>query len=51
MWCYPLEVFIRNDLTMPGEERTELLTALERNIDALTRARDDAVSEVFGTNP
>lgn len=45
------EVFIRNDLTMPGEERAELLSILERNIEALNRARDEAVSEVFGINP
>jgi len=45
------EVFVRNDLNMPGEERAELLTTLERSIDTLSRARDDAANEVFGTNP
>jgi len=42
------EVFVRADFTIPGDERTELLNMLERNIETLTRARDEAHQEVFG---
>ena len=45
------EVFVRNDLTIPGEERVTLLAELERNISNLNRVRDEAVQEVFGINP
>ena len=43
------EVFARNDLSLPGEERQELLSYLERNITNLNRIRDEAVQEIFGT--
>jgi len=36
------QVYVRNDLSRPGEERVALLTELERNIDNLNRARDEA---------
>ena len=36
------EVFVRQDITMPGEERTALLSYLEENINRLNRARDEA---------
>ena len=41
------EAFVRNDMTIPGEERVQLLSQLEQNIERLNRARDEAV-EVFG---
>ena len=41
------EVFVRNDINMPGEERMALLATLERNIEGLNQARADAVSEIF----
>ena len=45
------EVFVRSDFSIPGEERAALLSKLERNINSLNQARDDAVREVFETNP
>lgn len=42
------DAFVRADMNMPGEERIQLLAELERNIDALTRARADALEEIFG---
>jgi len=42
------EVFVRSDLTLPGDERAELLSSLERNITDLNRARDEAIRDVFG---
>ena len=41
------EAFVRSDLSIPGEERVQLLTELERNIERLNRERDDAVREVL----
>ena len=38
------EVFVRQDITMPGDERTALLSYLEENINRLNRARDEAVA-------
>jgi len=43
------EVFVRNDLSLPGEERQAILSDLERNIANLNRVRDEAVQEIFGT--
>ena len=45
------EVFVRNDITIPGDERSALLTMLERNISELNRARDEAAGDVFNINP
>jgi len=45
------EVFVRGDMSMAGEERVQLLAELGRNIEAITRARAEAVEEVFGGNP
>jgi len=42
--------FVRNDLTMPGEERMQLIAQLEQNIDALQRVRDEA-RDAFGASP
>ena len=36
------DVFVRQDISMPGEERAQLLSYLETNIDRLNRARDEA---------
>ena len=36
------EVYVRNDITIPGEERMELLNRIETNINNLNRARDEA---------
>jgi len=43
--------FVRIDMSLTGEERVALLGELERNIDVLNRARDEAVREVFGGSP
>jgi len=42
------EVFVRQDISIPGEERMELLSYLERNIDRLNTARDEAVGTIGG---
>ena len=39
------EVFVRNDMSMPGEERLALLSYLENHIDRLNRTRDEAERE------
>ena len=39
------EVYVRSDISIPGEERMALLSYLERNIDRLNRARDEAAGE------
>jgi len=44
------EVFVRQDMSIPGEERAALLSYLERNIDRLNTAREQAVAEGLG-NP
>ena len=36
------EVYVRNDSSIPGEERLELLSTLENHINRLNRARDEA---------
>jgi type VII secretion protein EssB len=36
------EVFVRQDISLPGEERVRLLSYLENHIDNLNRARDEA---------
>ena len=41
------QVYIRNDLSIPGEERVALLSELERNIDNLNRARDEAAQSAL----
>ena len=38
------EVYVRNDMSIPGEERMERLAELERNITNLTRVRDEAAA-------
>jgi len=40
------EAFVRNDMSLPGEERTALLSYLVSNIDRLTREREDAAGDV-----
>ena len=40
------EAFVRQDISMPGEYRTELLAYLERHIDRLNEARDSAVENL-----
>ena len=42
------EVFVRQDVTMPGEERVALLSYLENQINTLSRARDEAAATIFG---
>ena len=42
------EVFVRQDTSMPGEERAALLDNLERNIDELNNARSQATSSLLG---
>jgi len=42
------DAFIRVDMTIPGEERMQMLAELERNIEALTRERADMLEEIFG---
>ncbi|MCL2839985.1 MAG: hypothetical protein FWE05_04350 [Defluviitaleaceae bacterium] len=37
------EAFIRQDMSMPGEERAALLADLENHIDRINRARDEAM--------
>ena len=37
------EVFVRQDMSMPGEERVALLAYLENHIDRLNSARDEAM--------
>jgi len=43
--------FVRVDLSLSGEERIALLAQLERNIDTLNQARDQAANMVFGNLP
>lgn len=38
------EAFVRQDITIPGAERTALLSYLVNNIDRLNRERDEAVA-------
>ena len=45
------EVFVRQDMSMPGEARTALLSYLEQHIDRLNRARDEAVIGDALNNP
>jgi len=41
------EVFVRNDINMPGEERMALLNYLETNIERLNRERDEAAASLI----
>jgi len=43
------EVFVRQDMTIPGDERAALLSYLERNIDRLNTAREQAMSNILGS--
>ena len=42
------DVFVRHDLSIPGEERQELLSNIERNIDRINRAREEATGAAAG---
>ena len=42
------EAFVRQDMTMPGEERMSLLSYLENNIDRLNEAREQALAAQLG---
>ena len=41
------EIFVRNDINMPGEERTALLNYLERNIERLNSERYEAAASLI----
>jgi len=41
------EVYVRNDISIPGEERVELLRHIESNIESLNRARDEAAANTL----
>ena len=41
------EVYVRNDITIPGEERIALLNRIETNINNLNRARDEAAATIL----
>ena len=44
------EMYARQDMSMPGDERAALISYLENNIDRLNRARDEAAESAIG-NP
>ena len=44
------EIFVRQDFSMPADERSALLQYLETNIDRLNQARDAAEAAFDGTN-
>lgn len=41
------EVYVRNDISIPGEERVELLRHIETTVTNLNRARDEAAVSTF----